>query len=102
MNLFQQAINDIFKDENFLEHCFIGDDVFQCIVTSLDNGNDYTDAGLASDENFALSIKLPVQRMPKIGEKVRFREKSYKVLHVDIDSANTSIYVYLESLSKGA
>lgn len=99
--LFQIAVDDIFKDKNFLETCIIGDDVFSCIASQLEEEGTYTEAGLMSDVNFSLSLKLPLQRIPKEGEKVVFRDERYKVSHVETDSANASVHVYLSSMSQG-
>lgn len=59
------------------------------------------DAGLVNDVSFYLSIKLPIDRMPRNGDGCIFHDVKYKVDHVDVDSAHTSITVYLQSLSKG-
>lgn len=61
----------------------------------------YGDAGLVDDVNFTLIFKLPVRKMPKKGDNIKFRDVTYKVASVDVDSAHTSITVYLQSTSKG-
>lgn len=58
--------------------------------------------GLVNDVNFTLSIQLPITRMPKAGDNCIFRDVKYKIDHIDVDSAHTSITVYLQSTSKGA
>ena len=57
--------------------------------------------GVASGENFTLDIKLPVFRMPKINERIKFRDKWYKIDSIQTDSANASIKIYLIAQSKG-
>ncbi len=101
MKAFQKAINDIFKDKNFLEDCFIDGMLYKCICSSIEDGVVYGDAGLIDDVGFTLSLNLPLQHIPKIGQKVKFRDSSYKISNVVYDSANTSIALNLQSLSKG-
>ena len=39
--------------------------------------------------------------MPEENQRVKFRNKWYKISHIDTDSAAASIKVYLVSTSKG-
>ena len=101
MSIFDRAINDIFKCADFLESCVIGDTVYDCICSALEEGAIYSEAGLVEDENFTLDIKLPVVKIPKKGDAVIFRDEKYKVSLVTTDSANASIKVHLRSTSQG-
>ena len=101
-NEFFSAMQDIFHDPNFRDYCLINGEIFNCICQSTENGVIYSEAGLVNDVNFTLSIQLPISRMPKNGDICIFKDVKYKVDHVDVDSAHTSITVYLQSQSKGS
>lgn len=101
MTEFTKAINEIFKDYNFLEVCYINAEPYDCICTSVEDGVYYGDTGLVDETSFQLSLKLPLPRMPKKGDLVKFREIDYKVSSTEIDSANASISLRLQALSKG-
>lgn len=102
MNEFEIGMQDIFKDPNFREYCTINGEMYDCICSRIEDGVVYGEAGLVSEANFTLSIKLPIARMPKNGDGCIFRNVKYKIEHIDVDSANTSITVYLQSMSKGS
>jgi len=102
MNEFQSAMQNIFADPNFRDCCNINGELYECICQSTENGIIYGDAGLVNDVSFNLSIKLPIDRMPRNGDGCIFHDVKYKVDHVDVDSAHTSITVYLQSQSKGS
>jgi hypothetical protein len=101
MSIFNDFMNDIFSNEDFLEECIIEDKIYKCIASALTGGIAFTEAGLESDVNFTLDICLPVKNMPVKNQKVIFRNKKYKISYIDTDSANASIKLYLISLSKG-
>ena len=48
-----------------------------------------------------LDIKLPVFKMPKINEKLKFRDHWYKIDSIQTDSANASIKIFIIAQSKG-
>ena len=101
MTIFNRAIADIFSHEDFLEDCLIGGIAYKCICSPIDNEVVYGDIGALDEVNFTLDLKLPLDRMPKQGDKVRFRDSNYKISNVTYDSANASIALHLQSLSKG-
>ena len=101
MNAFQKMINDIFKVEDFLEDCFIEGRHYKCIVSPIVDNISFSDTGLVDEENFTLDIKLPISKIPKKNDKVKFRDEWYKINFIEKDSANTSIKIHLVSLSKG-
>ena len=101
MTIFETAINDIFNHKDFLEDCFIADVHYKCICSTVQEGIVYSEEGLVDDVGFTLDLKLPVERMPSRGDKVRFRGNSYKVLTVTYDSANSSVKIHLQGNSKG-
>ena len=57
--------------------------------------------GVASGENFTLDIRLPVFRMPKINDRLKFRDRWYKIDTIQTDSANASIKIFIIAQSKG-
>lgn len=101
MSVFHKMMEDIFSNEDFLEEFLIDGLVYKCIVSPLTDNISFTDAGLSSGENFTLDIKLPVYKMPKVNDRVKFRDKTYKIDSIERDSANASLKIYIVSLSKG-
>jgi len=101
MSIFDKAISDIFQCSDFLEECLIENVAYKCICSSIDDSVVYGDIGAVDDVNFTLNIKLPLSRMPSRGQKVRFRNETYKISNVTYDSANASIALHLQSTSKG-
>ena len=101
MNPFQKMINDIFSVEDFLEDCFIEGQHYKCIVSPITDNVTFSEVGVESEENFTLDLKLPISRMPKKNDKVKFRDENYKINFIEKDSANTSIKIHIVALSKG-
>lgn len=101
MSVFHKMMNDIFSNPDFTEVFEINGLSYTCIVSPVTDEISFTDAGLESGENFTLDIKLPVYRMPKINEKLRFRDKTYKISNIVTDSANASVKISVVALSKG-
>ena len=101
MNPFQKMINDIFSVEDFLEDCFIEGRHYKCITSPIVDNVTFSEVGVESEENFTLDLKLPISRMPKKNDKVKFRDENYKINFIEKDSANTSLKLHLVALSKG-
>lgn len=101
MSIFDIFMTDIFSNKDFLESCIIEGKQHDCIVSNITGGITYTDAGQQSEVSFTLDIKLPIARMPETNDKVIFRGETYKVSYIEIDSASTSIKIYLVAQSKG-
>ena len=100
-NPFQKMINDIFSVEDFLEDVFIESIHYKCIVSPIVDNVTFSEVGVESEENFTVDIKLPVSRMPKKNDKVKFRDENYKINFIERDSANTSVKLHIVALSKG-
>ena len=100
-NPFQKMIEDIFNCEDFLEDCFIESIHYKCIVSPIVDNVTFSEVGVESEENFTLDIKLPVSKMPKKNDKVKFRDENYKINFIEKDSANTSLKLHIVALSKG-
>jgi len=98
MTIFTHAISDIFKHRDFIEMCFCDGVSYECICTSQPNQEIFTEAGLVEDIAFSLRIQLPC--FLKLNDEVIFREKQYKVIRILTDSANASVTVDLQDLSK--
>lgn len=101
MSVFHRMMNDIFSNKDFTEFFQIDGLTYTCIVSPIHDDISFTDAGLASGENFTLDIKLPVFKMPKINDRLMFRDKWYKIDTMQIDSANASIKIFIIAQSKG-
>lgn len=76
----------------------IGETVYECICTSLPNSEVFSDAGLVMDIAFSLMVKLPCR--VALNDIVVFRDKQYKVIRVLTDSANASVTIDLQDISK--
>lgn len=100
-NPFQKMMSDIFSVEDFLEDCFIESIHYKCIVSPIVDNVTFSEVGVESEENFTLDIKLPISKMPKKNEKVKFRDEWYKINFIEKDSANTSLKLHIVALSKG-
>ena len=100
-NPFQKMINDIFSVEDFLEDVFIESIHYKCIVSPIVDNVTFSEVGVESEENFTIDIKLPISKMPKKNDKVKFRDENYKINFIERDSANTSLKLHIVALSKG-
>lgn len=102
MTIFSKAIDDIWNAKDFIEKCTVNQDVYDCICSAIEDGVTYGDVGMIDDVAFTLSIKLSdLHRMPTRNDKVTFRNIRYKISNVTLDSANASISLHLQSMSKG-
>ena len=100
---FKDMMNDIFAEEDLVETCYIDGFETKCICSSISNNLAYTMAGLQSEQNFTLDLQIAsLHSIPKEGQKVIFRDKTYKISSTETDSANVSMKLYLIALSKGA
>ena len=100
-NPFQKMMSDIFQCSEFLEDVFIESIHYKCIVSPITDNISFSEVGVESEENFTLDLKLPISRMPKKNEKVKFRDNWYKINFIEKDSANTSLKLHIVALSKG-
>ena len=100
-NPFQKMMSDIFNCEDFLEDVFIESIHYKCIVSPITDNISFSEVGVESEENFTIDIKLPISKMPKKNEKVKFLDNWYKISFIETDSANTSLKLHIVALSKG-
>ena len=100
-NPFQKMMSDIFQCSEFLEDVFIESIHYKCIVSPIVDNVTFSEVGVESEENFTLDIKLPISKMPKKNDKVKFRDEWYKINFIEKDSANTSLKLHIVALSKG-
>ena len=100
-NPFQKMMSDIFQCSEFLEDVFIESIHYKCIVSPIVDNVTFSEVGVESEENFTLDIKLPISKMPKKNDKVKFRDNWYKISFIETDSSNTSIKIHIVALSKG-
>ncbi len=84
-----------------MEQCLIGDTPYDCICSKISDDVMFVETGAENPAMFTLDIKLPVMKMPKINDVVKFRYKNYKIASVDIDSAAASIKLHLSEMNKG-
>ena len=98
MTIFKTAIDDIFKHRDFLEKCYADGVAYDVICTSQPTSEIFSEAGLVMDIAFSLRIKLPC--VIKLNDEVIFRDTPYKVIRILTDSANASVTVDLQDISK--
>lgn len=79
MNAFEQSVKDIFSVPDFLEEVQIGGELYRCIVSSLLQEEIFTEIGTERKTGFTISLKLPLDREPKISDRVRFRDTAYRI-----------------------
>ena len=94
-SIFQQAISDLFKDENFLESFTIDEVTVPCVCSPILDGVIYSEAGLEKEADFTLDVELPLSVEIKVNDKLAFRGKTYKVSLLTTDSANASMKIHL-------
>lgn len=101
-DVFKQMISQLYNNPDFIEPCWVEGRQYKCICSSIGDGTLFTDAGMVDEVNFTLDLQLAtLDRVPKQNDKIVFREKTYKVSHIETDSANTTIKIYMISNSKG-
>lgn len=94
-------MKDVFKNKDFIEYFIYKNNQYECIVSPIVAEQiQFTQYGTQSGENFTLDVKLPLFDQIKANEKITFRNKKYKIQHIEIDSANASVKIYLIALSK--
>ena len=99
---FKDMIAELFNQPDFIEYCYIEGRQYKCICSSIGGGVMFTEAGLVDEVNFTLDLELAtLDRMPHQNDKIVFRNKQYKISHIETDSANTTIKIYMISNSKG-
>jgi len=98
---FEQMMDNIFKNMDFLETFTIDGMIYKCISSAITDGISFTNVGVEEEESFTLDVKLPVYHMPVKGQKLIYHDKTYKVNDVQTDSAGTSIKIHVIDLSKG-
>ena len=100
---FKEMVKDIFDNEDFIQFCYINGFKYKCLVSAISNEFGFTEVGLVDYVNFTLDIQIAdiTKDIPKENDKILFRKRTYKVSHVDIDSALATCKIYLISTSKG-
>ena len=96
-------INEIYDNEDFFEYCYVEGIQAKCFVSSITDNLIYTDGGLQSGVNFTLDLKIAdLDNFPKEGDRVVFRNKTYKISSTEIDSVGACLKLYLIATSKGS
>lgn len=99
---FQNMIHDLFNNPDLYEFCYIEGFKYKCFCTTVEGGTYYTETGMVDDVNFALDIQMKnLDRLPQQNDRIVFRDKEYKISHIDTDSALATQRLYLISNSKG-
>ena len=99
---FKEAIAQLFQDEDFTEDVYINGFKTKCFCSSINDGIAFTAAGMVDEVNFTLDVQIAsLDIFPQQNDKVMFRGKEYKISHIETDSAEASLKLYLISVSKG-
>jgi hypothetical protein len=96
-----ELFGDIFDHKDFQELCTINGDLYVCVCSSISDEVAFVDTGAENPALFTLDLKLPLHKQVKINDKVKFRERLYKISSIDFDSANASLKLHLCELNKG-
>ena len=100
---FKDMMKEIFSNSEFTETCYINGFETTCICSPVGNNILYTDSGLVDGVNFCLDLQVAtLHQLPQEGDKVIFRQKTYKIASTEMDSAAASMKIYLIALSKGS
>ncbi len=100
MNPFEKMMGVIFANKDFLQKCYINNIEHDCIISSVNEDMVFAEAGLEAGQTFTIDLKLPISPMPKINDKIIYRDKEYKISNIATDSANQSIKLSIIALSK--
>ena len=96
-------VHQIYQCEDFIEEVFINGYKQKCIQSTVSDNLIYTEAGLSNGVNFSLDLEIAtLHRIPEEGDKVIYRNNTYKIASTETDSANASMKLYLISTSKGS
>lgn len=101
---FRKMVNDIFNNEQFVQWCYINGIKYKCLVSSVEDGMLFTEAGREDLENFTLQVQVTEQNinnLPEENDRIQFRRKEYKVAHLELDSTLSTIKLYIVSNSRG-
>lgn len=80
---FRDMISEIFNNEDFIEYTFVEGRKYKCVCSPVSNDVSFTEAGLMDTTNFTIDLELAtLDRMPKMNDKLVFRDKSYKVAFI--------------------
>ena len=101
MSIFETAINDIFKIQDFLDTFSVNGVNIPCIVSPITEEISYSEIGLVNEANFTLDIEYSYVDQVPVESKITFKGKSYRVNSVVTDSSFTSAKLHLEDLSRG-
>lgn len=99
---FKEMIAELYNNPDFVEYCYVEGRKYKCFCSPVGNGMVFTDAGMVDECNFTLDLEVAtLDRFPKQNDRVVFRQKEYVISHIEVDSANTTIKLYMVTTSKG-
>lgn len=103
LDTFKSMINELYQNQDFYEWVYIEGFKSKCFVSPITDNLIYSDSGLQSAVNFSLDLHIDeLDRIPAQGDKVIFRQKTYKIASTEIDSVGACLKIYLISTSKGS
>ena len=100
---FKSMIDELFATEQLYQWVYIEGFKTKCFVSPITDNLIYSDSGLQSAVNFSLDLHIDeLDRMPNEGDKVIFRDKTYKIASTEVDSVAACMKIYLISTSRGS
>lgn len=99
MNIFEQAIQDIFNVNEFKQNFTTQDGrTIVCIAYSTDTDTLYTEYGVNGGVSFHLTCKVK-DYLPQKGNVIAFRNKKFKIDSFSADSFNLTYNLFLKDLT---
>ena len=100
---FKDMIRELYDDQQFYQFCYINGFKTKCFVSPITDNLIYSEGGLQDGVNFSIEVNMEkLNQPPKEGDKIIFRQKTYKIASIEIDSVGTCLKLYLISTSTGA
>ena len=97
---FQQAINDIFSDENFISSALFGSSSVPVIVSAIPADEKITQFGIDEGVSFTIQVKTAdLASAPKRNDLITYQGTEYRVDRVELESSGIVWKIYLKSKS---
>ena len=100
---FNSMIDELYDNQQLYQFCYVEGFKTKCFCSPIGDNLIYSDGGLQNGVNFSLDLHVSqLDRIPNEGDKVIFREKTYKIASTELDSVGACLKIYLISTSKGS
>lgn len=99
MTPFDCLVEDILSNPDITETVIVQGRLVRVGVSSLEAAPGITDYGMDAGESFYLTVKASDAAGIRRGTLLTYRNKQYKVISTETDSAGLTVSVYLKSLT---